>query len=462
MDEIYLRALLEHATSEEPSMGQLVENSLHAGKRLARRRRIEGAIAAAVGVALVGIAIPAALGALSADHHSRSHPAPATHPIRPRGTAYAWTITLPNGYGASHALTVIRLRDGKGLAPVRLNGELDDVLAAPDGRTLYAFTDKGDGVEYYLTPISTATDKAGRAIKLSIGVPETAIFEIAPNGRFADGFLVSGHRILFVSMNLRTGAWREVRAVSNLNSEPTNFAITPNGTTAYVTAYANGIFAVNLAKGTALPIRLPGGQATDVAVTPNGKTAYATSTTMSGNVKAGTARTVTWVTPINVASNSAGTSIKVPAGLGNSANIAITPDGRTAYLYGGPNVIPISLRSGRVLRPIFVANENWVQDLVISPNGKTAYAIPGSGFLLPISTRTNKALSPVYLPAGYTEGGPGEAFDASGEILYQPAYIAGPTGANEGVLIPIDTATQQVGKIIKVGRGITEQVVIVP
>jgi hypothetical protein len=443
-------------------MGQLVENSLHAGKRLARRRRIEGAIAAAVGVALVGIAIPAALGALSADHHSRSHPAPATHPIRPRGTAYAWTITLPNGYGASHALTVIRLRDGKGLAPVRLNGELDDVLAAPDGRTLYAFTDKGDGVEYYLTPISTATDKAGRAIKLSIGVPETAIFEIAPNGRFADGFLVSGHRILFVSMNLRTGAWREVRAVSNLNSEPTNFAITPNGTTAYVTAYANGIFAVNLAKGTALPIRLPGGQATDVAVTPNGKTAYATSTTMSGNVKAGTARTVTWVTPINVASNSAGTSIKVPAGLGNSANIAITPDGRTAYLYGGPNVIPISLRSGRVLRPIFVANENWVQDLVISPNGKTAYAIPGSGFLLPISTRTNKALSPVYLPAGYAGGDSGEVFDTSGRVLYVPSYIAGPTGANEGVLIPIDTATQQIGKIIKVGRGITEQAVIVP
>jgi hypothetical protein len=460
MDEVYLRALLEHATSEEPSMGQLVENSLHAGKRLARRRRIEAAIAAVVGIAVIGFAVPAALGALG--HNPSHHAPPATHPSRPRGTAYAWTITLPNGYGASHALTVVRLRDGKALAPVRLNGELDDVLTAPDGRTLYAFTDKGDGAQYFLTPISTATDKAGRAIKLSIDVPETASFEIAPNGRFADGFLVSGTRTKFVSMNLRTGAWREVVALSTVNTEPTNFAVTPDGRTAYVAAYANGIFAVNLAKGTVLPIRLPGGQAVDVAITPNGKTAYATSRTMTGNSKAGTGHTETWVTPIDVATNNAGTSIKVRAQHQDSSNIAITPDGRTAYLYGGPNVVPVSLRSGRVLRPIFVANENWVEDLVISPNGKTAYALPGSGFLLPISTRTNKALSPVYLPAGYTEGGPGEAFDASGEILYQPAYIAGPTGANEGVLIPIDTATQQVGKIIKVGRGITEQVVIVP
>ena len=78
MDEVYLRALLEHATSEEPSMGQLVENSLYAGKRLARRRRIEAAIAAVVGIALIGFAIPAALGALS--HRSEPSPGPGTLP----------------------------------------------------------------------------------------------------------------------------------------------------------------------------------------------------------------------------------------------------------------------------------------------------------------------------------------------------------------------------------------------
>lgn len=461
MDEVYLRALLEHATSEEPSMGQLVENSLYAGKRLARRRRIEAAIAAVVGIALIGFAVPAALGALG--HNPSHHPAPATHPSRPRGTAYAWTITLPDGYGASHALTVIRLRDDKTLAPVRLNGELDDVLTAPDGRTLYAFTDKGDGAQYFLTPISTATDKAGRAIKLSIGVPMTAVFEVAPEGGVADGFLESGTKSRFVSMNLRTGSWRQVTA---LNTDPTNFAITPDGKTAYVAAYARGIYAVNLATGTVQPIRLPGGLATDVVVTPDGKTVYATSKTLIPNSKTGADQIVTWITPVDVATNAVGKSIKVRAGQGSiseirPALIAITPDGGTAYLYGGTDVIPVSLRSGRVFAPITAGNQSVYADFAITPNGDTAYAIATSG-LLPINTRTQKPLSPVYLPAGYEEGGPGEAFDVSGNVLYLPAYIARPSGANEGALIPIDTATQRVGKIIKIGPGLTEQVVTVP
>ncbi len=203
-----------------------------------------------------------------------------------------------------------------------------------------------------------------------------------------------------------------------------------------------------------------------MVVTPDGKTVYATSKTLIPNSKTGADQIVTWITPVDVATNAVGKSIKVRAGqgsLGNKARlIAITPDGGTAYLYGGPDVIPVSLRSGKVFAPITAGNQSVYADFAITPNGDTAYANAEASGLLPIDTRTQKPLSPVYLPAGYEEGVAGEAFDVSGNVLYLPAYIARPSGANEGALIPIDTATQRFGKIIKIGPGITEQVVTVP
>ena len=51
----------------------------------------------------------------------------------------------------------------------------------------------------------------------------------------------------------------------------------------------------------------------DIAITPNGKTAYVTSDL--------------FVTPINTTTNKPGKLIKVPGGA-----IAITPDGKTAYI----------------------------------------------------------------------------------------------------------------------------------
>ncbi len=206
MDEVYLRALLEHATSEEPSMGQLVENSLHAGKRLARRRRIEAAIAAAVGIALIGFAVPAALGALG--HNPSHHPGPATLPAMAAGNRLCLDHHPSGRIRGIARLTVIRLRDRQDACASQAQrgarstscrtGWPDPLRVHRQGRRCPVLPD----------PISTATDKAGRAIKLSIGVPMTAVFEVAPEGGVADGFLESGTKSRFVSMNLRTGSWR--------------------------------------------------------------------------------------------------------------------------------------------------------------------------------------------------------------------------------------------------------------
>jgi hypothetical protein len=466
MDEVYLRALLEHATSEEPSMGQLVENSLHAGKRLARRRRIEGAIAAAVGIALAGIAIPAALGALSTGHHQHPGPATSRHgSVSP--TAYVWTGTGERGttFQASNAVIGVRLATGKVLQPVKVEGQIAEIAAAPDGRTLYAFSYKAvhAGYAYYVTPISTRTDRAGKAIRLSIGVQQNAEVKVAPNGRTAyvagqwtvgkQHFEVGG----IVAINLRTGAERKM-----LETGSGPFVITPDGRYAYATTVAVGLQGVNLATGATLPaVSVPGGDAEYVALTPDGKTAYATSQTYGSG---GTTHIVTWVTPIDLAANRAGKSIKVQtATAGNiSSQIAITPDGRTAYVYGGPDVIPISLASGKVLRPIVAGGHNTQVDLAIDPNGLTAYANTEDNRLLPIDTVTSTVLRRIHVPAGSSQSIAYQAFDPSGNVLYLPGVTTRRGQPQDDVLIPISTATQHFGKLINLGPGSPQQIVIVP
>jgi YVTN family beta-propeller protein len=75
------------------------------------------------------------------------------------------------------------------------------------------------------------------------------------------------------------------------------------------------------------------------------------------------------VTPIDTATGKPGKAIKV----GNaSAAIAITPDGKTAYVVStlSDTVTPIQTATNKALKPIKVGNSG---PTAITPNGKTAY-----------------------------------------------------------------------------------------
>lgn len=147
-------------------------------------------------------------------------------------------------------------------------------------------------------------------------------------------------------------------------------AITPNGATAYVTRGAFGVTPINLATktpGATIPVE----QAGDIAITPNGAMAYVTDAPDS------------IVTPINLATNTPETPIPV-AGLPPAADeplaIAITPNGATAYLTSGqvPNFIdgpgavtPINTATNTAGTPIPVGTNPG--NIAITPNGLTAY-----------------------------------------------------------------------------------------
>src|SRR4029077_19326730 len=109
----------------------------------------------------------------------------------------------------------------------------------------------------------------------------------------------------------------------------------PNGQTAYVTNYeSNTVTPITTATNTAgKPIKV-GSRPSGIAITPDGKTAYV----VDGVDHPG------WgtVTPITTATNTAGKLIRVG---GSPQTIAMTPDGKTAYVIGGTTTNPTTKRT---------------------------------------------------------------------------------------------------------------------
>jgi YVTN family beta-propeller protein len=103
------------------------------------------------------------------------------------------------------------------------------------------------------------------------------------------------------------------------------------------------------------------------------------------------------VTPVDTATNTAGTPIAVGT---NPTGIAITPDGATAYVanQGSDNVTPIDTATNTAGTPITVGTNPL--GIAITPDGATAYvANEGSDNVIPIDTQTNTAGTPIAVGA---------------------------------------------------------------
>jgi DNA-binding beta-propeller fold protein YncE len=123
-----------------------------------------------------------------------------------------------------------------------------------------------------------------------------------------------------------------------------------------------------------------------IAITPDGKTAYVVNYNDS-------------VTPISTATGKPGKPIPVggspragPPHEGSYpvGQIAIAPDGKTAYVAFGSDVTPINTATGTPGKTIHVGSQlNGALDtqIVITPDEKTVYLITGSS-VTPISTAT--------------------------------------------------------------------------
>jgi YVTN family beta-propeller protein len=169
---------------------------------------------------------------------------------------------------------------------------------------------------------------------------------------------------------------------------PDAIAITPDGTTAYVTNnIGSHVTPIDTATNAALtPIStLKGPDA--IAFTPDGATAYVTCVCKSGGV-----------IPISTGSNTAGPPILSRAIGPRPIAIEITPNGKTAYVinYDSGTITPIVTATNAVGNAIKLGDRAHPVALAITQDGKTVYVVSAAAqTVTPVTVATNKALKPI-------------------------------------------------------------------
>jgi hypothetical protein len=285
---------------------------------------------------------------------------------------------------------------------------LTSAASTPDGRTVYAVGTK-DGLGL-VVPIDTADKRAGRPITLSVPCPPKYPVRLSQCPVF-----------------LR------------------DIAIDPNGKTAYVSFYG-GVFPVSLArKAAGKPIKISC-ECWAMAFTPDRKTLYVVDLVP---IAAGQPPRyqAAIVTPIRTATNTALAPVKLPVlPMGFLSDIAITPDGKTAYIVdavgGWPyaNVVfPIDVATNRKLAPIRLKARGLATRLVMSPGGGTAYVVSARA-VTPINTATNKAEPPINIPDR-----DGLAYDIALTPDGKTVYVLTPRG-----VVPIRTDSRTVLPMIRI------------
>ena len=417
MDETLVRGLLETALGDEPPIGPLARNSLLAGIRLRRRARIRRATGGAAAVVVVAAVIPAATGAFGNGSAGQRPEAPFSVPkvpSVPTGTAYV----INSGGGTVAPIDLATNTAGK---PIDVSGEPVALTAAPDGKIAYVVsgaTSSGSGAssDQTVTPIDLTTNTAGKPIILTN--PEDAM-AITPDGK--TGYLMNGFPTRTVTpIDLATNS---VGHPITLNAEPEEIAMAHGGETAYLAVAASteakpgsnvtagGVQAryefvpFNLAtKKLGKPVNLGRAQPEEIAIAPDGKTAYVVSQSAS---------TVITVTPIDLTTLKTGKLINFStkpwpkAYYGQPLAIAIAPDGATAYVANSisSTVTPIDLATDVLGKPISLSGKPGGDAIAISSNGAAAYvANQPSSTVTPIDLSTNTAEKPIKIGSGWDSG----------------------------------------------------------
>ena len=125
---------------------------------------------------------------------------------------------------------------------------------------------------------------------------------------------------------------------------------------------------------------------------------------------------------------------------------------------GTPAVIPISTATNRAGEAIELRDNSSRSQIVISPDGKTAYVVMGPHEVVPVSTATNTADQPIQLRSACRSrllalAELRMAFTPDGKTLYV---------ACEGAVVPVSTATNTPGRPVRLSLGYPFAIAIKP
>jgi DNA-binding beta-propeller fold protein YncE len=440
MRDTHLRALLNHAVSvkraAERPLGRMVADSLRLGNCSTRRRRTESAFASIASVAVVAAVsfAPAALG------HTHNHGA-ADNSAASRQMAYVLTLSSP-GAGAVVPVNLATMKAGKplhsGLKGVSIDS--NDLVVAPGGRTLYVGTKRGR-----ILQISTKTGKIERTIQVAgfTGGPDNLLAG-------ADATIAYAQSLTTITpIDLVTGTAFRPIFVSAASEAFRNIAVSRNGRTLLM----GGLRTVTVVsdRRARQPIRLKGPiDNTCVAVSPNGATGYALRRSLKGRYS---------LLPIDVATNKALRPISLRSQNYDvrvgTCQVAVAPNGRTAYVQIGRYVVPIDLAAGRALQPIELPAESadFAPLLGVDPDSRIAYALGDQVF--PVDLATHKALPAINFAVDFS--GSCLSFSPNGKT----ALVGCRGNHNIGKLLLIHAATGKAGKTLRL-RGLPVSIATAP
>jgi len=291
-------------------------------------------------------------------------------------------------------VTPIRTATNTASARIRV-GELPfGVAVTPDGETAWVVNYKT------VTPVDTGTGRAGRPIRLGLGIGDHAdAIVISPDGRTA--YVAAAFTVVPVNL-ARRRAGQPIR-LGNHVSMQASVVMTPDGRKLYVLTGSDLVpmlvIPVDTVTGTAGRPITRAGAASAIAMAPDGKTVYAGSTI--GKYPASSSVIV----PVITSTDKASKPIKVgrPSPDAGVSSLAVTPSGKKVYVAADTAVYPVDTRTREAGRPIRVAPRGYIPTvLAISPDGKTAWVVsvnynsrPAAGLLTPISLSTNQAGKPI-------------------------------------------------------------------
>jgi hypothetical protein len=290
-----------------------------------------------------------------------------------------------------------------------------------------------------VTPINTATDWAGRPIRLRGHLQQILI---TPDSQTAY-VLDTGTGL--VPIDLSTRQPRPEIKVRGAGGE----AMTPSGKTIYVDA-SDGIVPINLSTGKALkPIVVPKSIVLGFGpvITPNGATLYYTV-----SVRASEHQPFHWgLLPVDTATN---TALK-PITEKNFGGLQLAFGGTTLYTGGNNSLLPVDTATNKPLKQIRLPSSSDSYILAGSPDGSTVYAADvnatfSKSWVVAINAATNTAGTPVSL--GPSGSGPwiiGVAPDGGAYVgSYRGSPNGGPGTAGTVTVIPPGGGT--VSKIIRI------------
>jgi hypothetical protein len=412
MDETSLRTLFDQAVSERPPTPRLVPVAIETGHRIRRRRNLVAASATVLAVGVIAGLVPLAHGL---------------------------------GFGAAPA------RPAAG-------------GASAGKQTAYIITSRQPPIHvsgaYYLVPVDTATNTAGRPIPLpdTHGHPTvigpysdmTGPVLISPGGRTAYVLYTTG----VLPVDLTTGLPGKLIAVP----DAWGLVLTPDGRTLYVirqdtrgqTAHSDGstmwsATPIDTASGHTLPaIQL--GRTTDeimsgAAVTPDGGTVVlCTASQTSGHAD--------HIFTIDTATGSA-RSLTIP-GPGCSLEVG----DHVAYAAIQDEILTIDTSTDTVAATTMLpSSRGWSYLLAPDATGPLVYAMNlGTGDLVLVDTATDNALPAPSL------GVPARDLRATMLMVNGPGTTI-LVGSTDG-LIPVSTTSRRVGRPIRLGGDPLQELIL--